>query len=518
MSIRTVHGCVALLLATFTTFALAAPPAPQATAAANGVKQLRFDWNSVAGATRYELWFRAGANATPSRFFQLPGTQRSVVNNISVHLLDWSNARYWVNACDSTGCTPSSELSVRNLMPDTVGLFMSPSQQAASQFGAEVAMSRDGTTFAVAAPAEAANDPSLPKGSAYIYRRSGGAWAFQAAIPFDIARDASVGTPSLALSGDGNVLAVGLPRDRPRGAQTGITNGSVKLFRFIEENGWRHDATIAQYTGPEQFCCDQVELDDLGTTLAVKTEVGRSGVFIYTFDEAGTWSHTGTIVGHGNAPENSESCSRFAFSADGKVVARVCSAVEPAPFRVFEVYAAPGWGVRDTISMPAGRAFGVALSADTTGDALALTSVDTSSSTDLSVDVYRRINGSYQREASLRHGAWENNAGTSDLFGRAGTFSGDGKLLAVSAPGDHGIGTGALAPPLTAGPQAIGAVYVFELRTNGWTLRRVVKPGRTGAGYQTGTFGTSLAFGDNGKALVVGQPGANNNAGVAWLY
>jgi hypothetical protein len=61
-------------------------------------------------------------------------------------------------------------------------------------------------------------------------------------------------------------------------------------------------------------------------------------------------------------------------------------------------------------------------------------------------------------------------------------------------------------------------VYVFERRTNGWTLRRVVKPGRPDAGYATGTFGRSLAFGDNGKALVIGQPAANNNAGVAWLY
>jgi trimeric autotransporter adhesin len=517
MPIRSFHGCVALLLATCTTIALAAPPAPQVTARANGVKQLRFDWNAVSGATSYELWFRSGINATPSRFFQLPASQRSAVNNVSVHLLDWNNARYWVNACDATGCTSSSPLSVSNLMPDTIGLFASPSQQTASQFGFAVAMSRDGTTFAVAAPTEATDDPQLPKGSAYVYRRSGGAWVFQSAIPFDISRDAGVGRATLALSGNGNVLAIGLSADTPHGAQNGIGRGSVKLFRFVEGNGWRHDATIGPYTGFELLCCDQVELDDRGMTLAVKTEVQRSGVFIYTYDNAGTWSHTGTIVGHGNAPENGETCGQFAFSADGNVVARVCSAVEPTPFRVFEVYAAPGWGIRDTIPMPAGRELVNALSADATGDALAISSRSTTTANDSGVDVYRRINGSYLREVSLRRGAWENNS-PGNAFGVAGQFSGDGKFLAITDTGDHGVGTGSLAPPLTAGTAATGAVYVFERRANGWTLRRVVKPGRAGAGYATGTFGRDIAFGDNGKTLVVGQPGANNDSGVAWLY
>jgi hypothetical protein len=517
MPTRSVHGCVALLLATCTALAVAAPPAPQVTARANGVKQLRFDWNAVSGATSYELWFRSGTNATPSRFFQMPGSQRSVVNNVSVHLLDWNNARYWVNACDATGCTASSPVSIGNLMPDTIGLFATPSQQTASQFGSAVAMSRDGTTFAVAAPTEATDNPQLPKGSAYVYRRSAGAWVFQAAIPFDISRDAEVGRASLALSGNGNVLAIGLSADTPHGAETGIGRGSVKLFRFVEGNGWRHDATIGQYTGFELYCCDQVELDDRGTKLAVKTEAERSGVFIYTYGSAGTWSHTGTIVGHGNAPENGESCGRVAFSADGNVVARVCSAIEPTPFRVLEVYAAPAWGIRDTIPMPAGREFVNVLSADATGDGLAISARSTTSTRDSSVDIYRRINGSYQREVSLRRGAWENNS-ADNAFGAAGHFSGDGKLLAVTDTGDHGIGTGALTPPLAAGRAATGAVYVFERRTNGWTLRRVVKPGRPDAGYATGTFGRSLAFGDNGKALVIGQPAANNNAGVAWLY
>ena len=119
MSSLSARGCAALLLLACTSLALAAPPAPQATARAGGIKQLRFDWAAVPGATSYELWFKNNATATPVRYFQMPGSQRSVINNVSVHLLDWTNVRYWVNACDSSGCTSSSQLSVNNLMLDT---------------------------------------------------------------------------------------------------------------------------------------------------------------------------------------------------------------------------------------------------------------------------------------------------------------------------------------------------------------------------------------------------------------
>ncbi len=517
MSSLSARGCATLLLLACTSFALAAPPAPQATASAAGIKQLRFSWNAVPGATSYELWFRNNATATPVRYFQMPGSQRSAINNVSVHLLDWPNVRYWVNACDSSGCTSSNQLSVNNLMLDTIGLFTSPSQQAASQFGYEVAISKDGTTLAATAPFEATDDPRFPKGSAYIYRKSASGWAFQAAIPFDVARDGRTVRADLALNGNGSVLAIGLPADYPHGSTTVNGIGSVKVFRFVDGNGWRHEATIAPLTGFEHFSSDQMEFDDLGRTLAVKTESERSGVYIYTYDNAGTWSHTGTVFGHGNAPENGESCGRFALSGDGKVVARGCSAFEPADFQVFEVYAAPGWGVRDTIPAPAGTTFQQALSTDTTGDVLAV-SAGSSSPNEFRVDVYRRMNGSYQREASLRAGTWENNtsAGARNYFGSSAQFSADARLLAVGDPADHGVGTGSLSPPLTAGPTAIGAVYMFERRTNGWALRRVVKPGRAGANYETGTFGSAIAF--NGGTLVVGQPAANNNAGVVWLY
>ncbi|HLA73781.1 MAG TPA: hypothetical protein VK624_19920 [Steroidobacteraceae bacterium] len=517
MSILPTTTRAALLLAACSAIALAAPPAPQITAHANAVKQLRFNWNPVTGASGYELWFQSNPSAAQTRFSQVPGSRTSVLSNVSVHLLDWNNARYWLNACDSSGCSSSSKIAVGNVMLDTIGQYSSPSQQAASQFGYAVAISADASTLAIAAPFESTDDPHLPKGSAYIYRKAASGWAFQSAIPFDVVRDGRTQNVRLSLDRAGDVLAIALMGDQPHGASTGIGYGAVKIFRFVANNGWRHDATIAMLTGFEFGSADWAELDDSGNTLAVKTALGGSGVFIYTYDSAGTWSHTGTAFGHGADADLGKRCGHFAFSADGKVLAYACGSYAQDD-TVLEVHAAPGWGLRDNIPVAAGTFFVAPQALDATGDALAVT-FSSDASSDLHTDIYRRVNGSYQREAVLRAGAWESGSGNiQDRFGAEARFSADGKLLVVADPSDHGVGVGALPPPLTAGSKAIGAVYVYERRPSGWALRRVVKPGRPGAMYEAGQFGRALAFGDNGKTLAVGHPTANNNAGVVWLY
>ena len=95
-------------------------------------------------------------------------------------------------------------------------------------FGASVALSRDGNTLAVAAPWESSaatgiegdqNDNSLRQaGAVYIFSRAGSTWTQQAYIKAsntgragegDVPGDGDQFGYSLALSGDGNTLAVG---------------------------------------------------------------------------------------------------------------------------------------------------------------------------------------------------------------------------------------------------------------------------------------------------------------------
>jgi hypothetical protein len=523
MKMNSLRAWALTILASVSAIVVAAPPQPRLAVAPNGIKQLRFSWSPVTGATSYELWFQANPSAAETRYFQMPSSQTNVINNVAVHLLDWNSSRYWLRACDSSGCTASGRISVINQMAGTIGLLTNPSVSGPSQFGYHVALSDDGNTLAVVAPFESTSDPAHPEGSVYIYRRSGNTWPLQQSIPLDVAgfqgSNPSTARVRLSLNAAGNVLAVGLPGDH-HGFFEGQNNGTVKVFRLIIDTGWRQEAIIAPETGFEFSAADWVELDDAGETLAVKTPLGTPGnpspsVFIYTYDRAGSWSHTATSPGIDTNASGERSCNAPAFSGDGKVLAYACGVFEGET--VFEIHAAPDWGIRDTLPVAPGEAiYAKALSSN--GDVLAVTRW--SSASNIRTEIWRSVSGEYVLETTLRAGNWQPAPATAGPghFGAEARFSTDGNLLAISDPTDQGAGTGSLAPPLTAGTKPTGAVYVYDRRAGGWTLRRVVKPGRAGAAYETGGFGSSISLGDNGRTLAVGHPTANGNSGVAWLY
>src|SRR5687768_9505919 len=106
-------------------------------------------------------------------------------------------------------------------------------------FGMNVALSADGNTMAVAAPWERSaatgvngdqNDDSLPQaGAVYVFTRSGGSWQQQAYIKAsNTGRRGEDGDQfgfSVALSGDGNTIAVGATTEDS--AATGINGNQM---------------------------------------------------------------------------------------------------------------------------------------------------------------------------------------------------------------------------------------------------------------------------------------------------
>jgi hypothetical protein len=114
-------------------------------------------------------------------------------------------------------------------------------------FGWRVALSGDGNTLAVGAFGEdgsgtgvnpASNEGASDSGAAYVYRRTGATWAFEATIK---ASNTGAGDQfgwSVALSGDGNTLAVGAQFED--GSGTGVNpasnegadgSGAVYIYR-----------------------------------------------------------------------------------------------------------------------------------------------------------------------------------------------------------------------------------------------------------------------------------------------
>src|SRR4051812_8788119 len=335
---RTVAGLASCLWLPIA--AQAAPPAaPQVTTGAD-IKLLRFDWNYVPRANTYELWLRANAGAAPARFSETPSSRPRAINNVSAHLLDWAQARYFVKACNPSGCTSSAEIPVDDLVFDALGYFKSGATQAGAAFGDALALSEDGKTMAVVARSEknplASNVRNIVL---YVFTKTAdGRWAQQARLRPDPDEVENGEEPSVSLSGGGNVLALGLPLSRQIGRGT-TESGGVFVFR---RNGgaWSQEALL-QHDPGELYFGFRTQIDEAGDT--IKAGFGGNGR-IRVFDRGATgWTRTGQIEGIPG-----RNCEITTMSGDGKTIARACPITDAAPQREVQIFTAPAWSLAAT--------------------------------------------------------------------------------------------------------------------------------------------------------------------------
>ena len=103
--------------------------------------------------------------------------------------------------------------------PKSIAYIKASNAKKDDQFGYTVALSADGNTMAVGTTAEdsaakgingnQADHFALNAGAVYVFNRSGGNWVQQAYVKASNAKASDQFGASLALSGDGNTLAVG---------------------------------------------------------------------------------------------------------------------------------------------------------------------------------------------------------------------------------------------------------------------------------------------------------------------
>jgi len=115
---------------------------------------------------------------------------------------------------------------------------MASNTESMDLFGYSVALSDDGTTLAVGAPAEdsssngvnsAPNELASSAGAVYVFGRNGvGAWSMRAYIKAsNPGRDANFGF-AVSLSADGNTLAVGAPWEKS--SSKGVNSTPDQLY------------------------------------------------------------------------------------------------------------------------------------------------------------------------------------------------------------------------------------------------------------------------------------------------
>jgi hypothetical protein len=520
----------AIFAAAFATTAFAAGPAAPTVTSGADIKQLQFDWNYVPRANYYELWQRANGAATPAKFGERPSWNPHWDSNVSAHLLDWQEARYWISSCNPSGCTPSPQISVQSHMFETIGYFKPSATHALSYFGTSVDISEDGNTIASVAPEEPVN--GIRSARVHVFRKVNGSWRQEAAFFPDASENDNGEQPVVSLSGNGNVLVLGLPTSRDSG--DGEQSGAAYIFRRAGGTGtWTQEQRIETLSA-NNWDALHTHVDEAGDTLLVASASGNARIFEYA---------NGAFQYSDRVPFDTL-CPVMQLSGDGRALVRACKLIARSQF-VVQVFRAPTWDLAESVVVtPESPDYQFQdVTTDYTGNFIAASVLGTS--TAAGAGRFPRVFLLWREEGELVVGDtlgkryWAPDPNTYSAFGQKVVMSRNGEYLAVTDPGDASPGHGVQNPgQAVSGPAVTGAVYVYQRRTAaapfyfGYGVRRILKPNAPNS--PTSIFTTpDIAFGQAGKSLIVGQPsersaatgidGNRNDAskigsGALWLY
>ncbi len=369
---------------------------------------------------------------------------------------------------------------------------------ASDQFGWSLALSADGDTLAVAARDESssatglngdqADDLAANAGAVYVFTRNAGQWSQQAYVKASNTGASDQFGWSLALSADGDTLAVGARYEDSAATGLGgdqsddsvLNAGAVYVFVRDGNGDWSQQAYVkAANTGSWDQFGYAVALSADGDTLAVGASgedsdaTGLDGnqandnaadsgaVYVFT-RTAGFWSQQ-AYVKASNTGSGDRFGERVALSGDGDTLA---------------------------VGAPGEDSDATGLNGDQTND----NAINSGA-----VYVFTRSGTTWSQQAYVKAA----NTETEDDFGRAIALSADGDTLAVGASLEDGTESGLHALDYLNGALDSGAAYVFTHESGAWSQQAYVKASNT---EPSDRFGRSLALSSDGDSLVVGAP------------
>jgi hypothetical protein len=441
-------------------------------------------WNAAAGVERYRVRLKRDSEA---EFVSLQGAE-----NLSATILDfnfavgftiqWSAAALRVEACNSIGCTAAADLA---LLPH-LGEALARKQilnVPADANEIRVAVSADGNTLAVGAPFDNAdNGQERDKGVVYVFSRTGLNWTEQ---PTLLRAPNGEGGATPQVTGDRFGFAVALSAD-----------GATLVVGAPLEDGSR-TSTV------------QNENDDAPDAGAVYVFVRNAA----TYELQGYLKPTPALLDTAIAGDTFGIA--VALAADGQTLvvgAPLAEAgIRPSTFNDGSAYVftrdAGLWTQRALLGGPhadanAGDQFGfqVTMAADGTTLAVGAPFDDAAAAESGAAYVFTTTDGvQWIRDAYLK----APNADTEDTFGFAVALSADGTTLAIGAQGEDGDATSTLADD-NENIESAGAVYVYTHDGSGWSATPAyLKPSNA---IELGEFGSELSLTAGGDELAVSAP------------
>jgi hypothetical protein len=394
--------------------------------------------------------------------------------------------------------------------------YIKPSNpQMGANFGMNVVFNSDATTMVVSAYLESSSskginstqDDKLPQaGAVYVFTRTGETWSQQAYIKAsNTGRPANPKDPndwgdgdqfgfSMALSGDGNVLAVGALSEDSRAS--GINNfafedddtapdaGAVYIFTRSGSTWTQRDyLKSSNNDGGDRFGFS-LALSASGNTLVASSyDEGGSGRGVntipdnqrggsgaaYIFDRVNdSWRQVAYLKGS-QANRNDALGVSVDISEDGNtVVAGVAD----------DTCLVPGINApcRDSTWPPQ-------LGAGSAG----------------AVYVWVRNGNNWVEQAYLK----ATNPDLEDLFGVRVSIAGDGNTLVAGAPNEDSNAKGIDGDQKNNLADGAGAAYIFTRSGSTWTQRAYVKGANT---EKFDEFGSAVAISGDGKTIAIGAP------------
>ena len=360
------------------------------------------------------------------------------------------------------------------------------------------ALSADGKTLAVAAFGEAsaasgvggnqADNTKPGSGAVYVYVRDGESWSFQAYIKASNPDPGDLFGLSLALSADGNTLAVSASAERSgattiNGDQTDnsvFKAGAVYVFTRTGSTWAQHSYLKPPATAPDENFGLALALDASGELLA-----------------AGAPNEDGSSTGVGGDPLNDD----LGDSGAVHLFRRIGDSwVHALYFKASNTNLGDRFGI--SLAMGADT---LVVGADLEdSDATRVGGDQASNAAQESGAVYvfhRTIGFTYEQKAYIK----ASNTQAGDQFGTSVAVSADGTTLAVFAPDNSGV-PGNEAD--NSAPDA-GAVYVYTRTGFDWSHQATLKPSVIDAG---DGFGASIALSADGDTLAIGSSGEDSTS------
>ncbi len=393
--------------------------------------------------------------------------------------------------------------------------FLKPSNAGAGfDFGFSVAMSSDGNTVAVGAQSEPSasrgingvqTDDSAPRaGAVYVFARVAGTWTQQAYIKASNTEAQQFFGASVALSGDGNTLAVGAPGEAS--AATGIDGnqtdtsapdaGAVYIFER-SSNQWAQQAYVKASNTKTDDQFGSLSLSGDGDTLAVLSD---SAAYIFAAT-GGVWAQqtyfvTNIVDGLGFLSASlSNDGNTLAVGDPGNVHASVFSRSGIA------------WGSQTAINSPNPNAldFGgdVSLSADGTVLAIADPTDSEDGANSGAVFVYRLLGATWTLSTTLRV------ALAQESLGSRLAISADSTTLAAAATENASDAQGVNGDEQDTSAPRSGAIYLFTAAGATWSQTGYLKASNSIA---NDYFGGSVSLTADGSVVLAGAPNEPSDA------